>query len=114
MTLPLPPIFYVLHLLSRAFHEAVDVVIHLGVSDPEVRNAVVRAAVVSGVAEPVVELIPEVGVVFVAFVSVPDAAEPRVSVDTPFAFRVLDPVSAFVVEVHSLGLPTFLVSPNVD
>ncbi len=56
----------------------------------------------------------EPGVVFVAAVSVADAAEPQASVDIPVAFRVSVPVSVVAVEVDSSGRPKFLAFPNVD
>jgi hypothetical protein len=53
-------------------------------------------------------------VVSVAVVSIADVAEPQASVDIPFAFVVLVPVSLVVVEVDSSGRPKFLAFPNVD
>ena len=62
-------------------------------------------------AEPEVS---ELGVVFVAFVSLADVVEPLASVDIAVAFVVLVPVSVVVVEVDSSGRPKFLSFPNVD
>jgi len=53
------------------------------------------------------------GVVFVAVVSVADAAEPQASVDIAVVFVALVPVSAVVVEVDSSGHPKFFVFPNI-
>ena len=58
--------------------------------------------------------VSELGVVFVAVVSVADVAEPQASVDIAVAFVVLVPVSVVVVEVDSSGRPKFLAFPNVD
>jgi hypothetical protein len=54
-----------------------------------------------------------VGILFAAFVSVADVAEPQASVDIALAFDVLVPVSVFAVEVGSSGRPKFPVFPNV-
>ena len=92
--------------LFQVFLETIGVVIPPGVAGPEVENAVVGVAAVSEVSEP--------GVVFVAVVSVADAAGPRVSVDIALAFDVLIPVSAVAVEVDSPGHPRFFAVPNID
>ena len=77
-----------------------------GIAGPEVENAVFGVAAVSEVSQPVV--------VFVAFVSVADAAEPHASVDIALAFDVSVPVSVGMVEADSSGRPRFLAIPNVD
>ena len=59
-------------------------------------------------------LVSEPRAVSAAAVSVADVAEPQASVDIAFAFVVLAPVSAVVVEVYSSGRPKFLAFPNVD
>ena len=68
-------------------------------------------------AEPSPELpvlVSEPRAVSAAAVSVADVAEPQASVYIAFAFVVLAPVSAVVVEVYSSGRPKFLAFPNVD
>ena len=52
-----PATFYVLHPLLEAFLESVGVVILPGVAGPEVEDAVVGGAAVSGVAEPAVDVV---------------------------------------------------------
>jgi len=115
------------HLLS-VFLEAVGVVISPCIAAPEVQNAVVAAAVVSGVAVVVVEpedffvldlSVSEPGVVFVAVVfAVPlfvaDVSEPPAFVDIVLAFDISVPVSVVVVEVDSSGRPRFFAFPNID
>jgi hypothetical protein len=81
-------------------------VIPSGIAGPEVENAVFGVAAVSEVSQPVV--------VFVAFVSVADAAESHASVDIALAFDVSVPVSVGMVEADSSGRPRFLAIPNVD
>jgi len=56
----------------------------------------------------------EPGVVFVAAVSLADAAEPQASVHIAVAFRVSVPVSVVVVEADNSGRPRFLAFPNGD
>jgi hypothetical protein len=108
----------------------VGVVTLSGIAGPEVENAVVGVAV-SGVAEPVVDVVavvvvePEVvfavdlevsepGAVFVALVSVADIAELQASVDIAVAFHVLLSVFVVGVGVDSPGHPKFFAFPNVD
>ncbi len=97
----------------------------------EIENAVLGVDAVSGVAEPVVDVVavvfvsPEVvfvvdlevsepGVVFVAVLPVADVAEPQAHADIAVAFAVLPPVSVVAFEVDSSGRPRFLAFPNVD
>ncbi|MGD0489689.1 MAG: hypothetical protein ABSB94_21220, partial [Syntrophorhabdales bacterium] len=86
----------------------------LEVSEPEVFALVSVADLEVSeprVSEPeVFELrVSEPEVVFAA-----DVAEPQVSADIAVAFEVLVPVLVLVVEVDSLGRPSFLAFPNVD
>ncbi len=107
------------------------VVFARGIAGLEVENAVLGVDAVSGVAEPVVDVVavvvvePEVvfvvdlevsepGVVFVAFVPVADVAEPQAHADIAVAFAVLLPVSVVAFEVDSSGRPKFLAFVNVD
>jgi hypothetical protein len=88
------------------------------VAEPEVVISAVAASgpeVVSAVdlevSEPGVVF---VGILFVAFVSVADVAEPQASVDIAVAFDFLVPVSVVLVEVDSSGRPKFFAFPNID
>ena len=84
-------------------------------AEPEVFVLVFAAAELSPEVVFVVDLeVSEPAVVFVAVVSVADAAEPQASVDIAVAFDVSVPVSVVVVEVDSSGRPKFLAFPNVD
>jgi hypothetical protein len=97
-------------LVLAAEPEAFALVFAAAELSPEVVVLVVEPEVVS-----VVDLeVSEPGVVFVAVVSVADAAEPPASVDIAVVFDFLVPVSVVVVEVYSSERPMFLVFPNVD
>ena len=55
----------------------------------------------------------ELGVAFVAVVSVADVAEPQAFAGIAVAFVVLVPAAVVVVEVDSPGLPRFFVFPSI-
>jgi hypothetical protein len=111
-----PEVFALVSVVAGLSPEVVVLVV-----EPEVVSvaAELSPGAVVLAAEPevffVVDLeVSELGVVFVAVVSVADVAEPQASGDIAVAFVVLVPVSVVVVELDSSGRPKFLAFPNVD